>query len=129
MFEQKRRANVRESLRNKKAFTCDNRRGEPRRTFYVEQYMSSAKANEPFERNCALLNVTTCCLMLTALRIDPQAERGRGEVNLSPKEHLTLRPRVGGFEVGPIWIHVGVLVTESPQSLGSPHAGCLLPRE
>ena len=27
---------------------------------------------------------------------DPQAERGRGEVNLSPKEGLTLRPRVGG---------------------------------
>ena len=60
---------------------------------------------------------------------DPQAGRGRGEVNLSPKEHLTLRPRVGGFEVGPIWTHVGVLVTESPQSLGSPHAGCLLSRE
>ena len=28
---------------------------------------------------------------------DPQAERGRGEVNLSPIEVLTLRPRVGGF--------------------------------
>ena len=28
---------------------------------------------------------------------DPQAERGRGEVNLSPIQVLTLRPRVGGF--------------------------------
>ena len=28
---------------------------------------------------------------------DPQAERGRGEVNLSPIQGLTLRPRVGGF--------------------------------
>ena len=30
---------------------------------------------------------------------DPQAERGRGEVNLSPTKVLTLRPRVGGFSV------------------------------
>ena len=30
---------------------------------------------------------------------DPQAERGRGEVNLSPKGVLTLRPRVLGFYV------------------------------
>ena len=28
---------------------------------------------------------------------DPQAERGRGEVNFSPIRVLTLRPRVGGF--------------------------------
>ena len=28
---------------------------------------------------------------------DPESERGRGEVNLSPKGGLTLRPRVGGF--------------------------------
>ena len=35
---------------------------------------------------------------------DPQAERGRGEVNLSPKGVLTLRPRVGGFYVsGRFW--------------------------
>ena len=31
---------------------------------------------------------------------DPQAERGRGEVNLPPKEILTLRPRVGGLWPG-----------------------------
>ena len=30
---------------------------------------------------------------------DPEAERGRGEVNLSPILVLTLRPRVGGFYV------------------------------
>ena len=35
---------------------------------------------------------------------DPQAERGRGEVNLSPMVVLTLRPRVGGFYVsGRLW--------------------------
>ena len=35
---------------------------------------------------------------------DPQAERGRGEVNLSPIRVLTLRPRVGGFYVsGRFW--------------------------
>ena len=35
---------------------------------------------------------------------DPQAERGRGEVTLSPMEVLTLRPRVGGFYVsGRLW--------------------------
>ena len=35
---------------------------------------------------------------------DPQAERGRGEVNLSPIRVLTLRPRVGGFHVsGRLW--------------------------
>ena len=35
---------------------------------------------------------------------DPVAERGRGEVNLSPIEVLTLRPRVGGFYVsGRLW--------------------------
>ena len=35
---------------------------------------------------------------------DPQAERGRGEVNLSPIQGLTLRPRVGGFYVsGRLW--------------------------
>ena len=35
---------------------------------------------------------------------DPQAERGRGEVNLSPILGLTLRPRVGGFYVsGRLW--------------------------
>ena len=35
---------------------------------------------------------------------DPQAERGRGEVNLSPTLVLTLRPRVGGFYVsGRLW--------------------------
>ena len=35
---------------------------------------------------------------------DPQAERGRGEVNLSPIRVLTLRPRVGGFYVsGRLW--------------------------
>ena len=35
---------------------------------------------------------------------DPEAERGRGEVNLSPIEGLTLRPRVGGFYVsGRLW--------------------------
>ena len=35
---------------------------------------------------------------------DPVAERGRGEVNLSPIRGLTLRPRVGGFYVsGRIW--------------------------
>ena len=28
---------------------------------------------------------------------DPKAERGRGEVNLSPKGGLTLRPKVGKF--------------------------------
>ena len=28
---------------------------------------------------------------------DPEAERGRGEVNLSPKRGLTLRPRVSRF--------------------------------
>ena len=28
---------------------------------------------------------------------DPEAERGRGEVNLSPKGGLTLRPKVGRF--------------------------------
>ena len=40
---------------------------------------------------------------------DPQAERGRGEVNLSPKGDLTLRPRVGGLVV---WVlfRQGVLV-------------------
>ena len=30
---------------------------------------------------------------------DPEAERGRGEVNLSPTVGLTLRFRVGGFHV------------------------------
>ena len=35
---------------------------------------------------------------------DPVAERGRGEVNLSPTKGLTLRPRVGGFYVsGRLW--------------------------
>ena len=35
---------------------------------------------------------------------DPEAERGRGEVNLSPILVLTLRPRVGGFYVsGRLW--------------------------
>ena len=35
---------------------------------------------------------------------DPVAERGRGEVNLSPIEVLTLRLRVGGFYVsGRLW--------------------------
>ena len=35
---------------------------------------------------------------------DPQVERGRGEVNLSPILVLTLRPRVGGFYVsGRLW--------------------------
>ena len=35
---------------------------------------------------------------------DPEAERGRGEVNLSPIQGLTLRPRVGGFYVsGKLW--------------------------
>ena len=35
---------------------------------------------------------------------DPVAERGRGEVNLSPTLVLTLRPRVGGFYVsGRLW--------------------------
>ena len=35
---------------------------------------------------------------------DPQAERGKGEVNLSPMRGLTLRPRVGGFYVsGRFW--------------------------
>ena len=35
---------------------------------------------------------------------DPEAERGRGEVNLSPKLVLTHRPRVGGFYVsGRLW--------------------------
>ena len=28
---------------------------------------------------------------------DPEAERGRGEINFSPKGGLTLRPRVGRF--------------------------------
>ena len=35
---------------------------------------------------------------------DPEAERGRGEVTLSPIGGLTLRPRVGGFYVsGRLW--------------------------
>ena len=35
---------------------------------------------------------------------DPEAERGRGEVNLSPILGLTLRFRVGGFYVsGRLW--------------------------
>ena len=35
---------------------------------------------------------------------DPQAERGRAEVNLSPTRVVTLRPRVGGFYVsGRFW--------------------------
>ena len=35
---------------------------------------------------------------------DPEAERGRGEVNLSPKRGLTLRLRVGGIYVsGKFW--------------------------
>ena len=35
---------------------------------------------------------------------DPVAERGRGEVHLSPTQVLTLRPRVGGFYVsGRLW--------------------------
>ena len=28
---------------------------------------------------------------------DSEAERGRGEINLSPRGGLTLRPKVGGF--------------------------------
>ena len=42
--------------------------------------------------------------MLRHVGSDPVAERGRGEVNLSPIEVPTLRPRVGGFFVsGRLW--------------------------
>ena len=35
---------------------------------------------------------------------DPEAERGRGEVNFSPTVGLTLRLRVGGFDSsGRLW--------------------------
>ena len=44
---------------------------------------------------CHFRRVFSCILRCAGS--DPQAERGRGEVNLSPKEVPTLRPRVGGF--------------------------------
>ena len=44
---------------------------------------------------CQITRVFSC--ILRHVGSDPQAERGRGEVNLSPIEGLTLRPRVGGF--------------------------------
>ena len=43
---------------------------------------------------CHFIRFFSCILRCAGS--DPQAERGRGEVNLSPKEGLTLRPRVGG---------------------------------
>ena len=45
---------------------------------------------------CHFRRVFSCFLRCAGS--DPQAERGRGEVNLSPKGDLTLRPRVGGFD-------------------------------
>ena len=46
---------------------------------------------------CEITRVFSC--ILRHVGSDPQAERGRGEVNLSPIQVLTLRPRVGGFYV------------------------------
>ena len=67
--------------------------------------------NEPLEdtvqvrvkrRFCQITRVFSC--ILRHVGSDPQAERGRGEVNLSPTRVLTLRPRVGGFYVsGRLW--------------------------
>ena len=51
---------------------------------------------------CAFTRVFSC--ILRHVGSDPQAERGRGEVNLSPTNVLTLRFRVGGFYVsGRLW--------------------------
>ena len=44
---------------------------------------------------CSITRVFSCILRHAGS--DPVAERGRGEVNLSPILGLTLRPRVGGF--------------------------------
>ena len=41
---------------------------------------------------------------------DLQAERGRGEANLSPKRHLTHRPRVGGLDASAFCTDVGVFL-------------------
>ena len=50
---------------------------------------------------------------------DPVAERGRGEVNLSPIRVLTLRPRVGGFYVsGRLWEAQCVVLNVSGISQG-----------
>ena len=64
-----------------------------------------------------------------------QAERGRGEVNLSPIRVLTLRPRVGGFYVsgrgwevqsvvfyvsGRLWEAHSVMFYEALRLLGCP---------
>ena len=50
----------------------------------------------------ALGQVFLC--ILRHAKSDPEAERGRGDVNLSPMGVLTLRPRVGGFYVsGRLW--------------------------
>ena len=52
---------------------------------------------------------------------DPQAERGKGEVNLSPTKGLTLRPRVGGFYVsGRLWEVHSVVFYEVLRLLGGP---------
>ena len=51
---------------------------------------------------CSTTRVFSC--ILQHVGSDPQAEMGRGEVNLSPIRVLTLRPRVGGFYVfGRLW--------------------------
>ena len=51
---------------------------------------------------CEITRVFSC--ILQHVGSDPEAERGRGEVNLSPTVGLTLRPRVGGFYMsGRLW--------------------------
>ena len=64
-----------------------------------------------------LPNHKNCSCILRHVGSDPQAERGTGEVNISPTVGLTLRPRVGGFYVsGRLWDAQSIVFYAYPSS-------------